>query len=106
MSDFIEENERIVYIDLEEIPESLTYKIPEIEYTYNPEKFGIGEYLNIEYYALRFERAYPGLLKQFPELFYMVEDWHREATKRTPLEELMERRGSEEPPHRLPLGKT
>jgi len=91
MSDFVaeEENVRNIEINLEELPESLIYKIPEIEWTFSPERFGVGEYLHIEYYEARFEKAYPGLLQQFPMLYYMVEEWHAEATKRTPLEEIL-----------------
>lgn len=89
MSDFAEkENERTVYIDLEELPESITYKLPKGDFTYSPEKFGINEYLNIVYYEKKFDRAFPGLLQQFPCLYYMVQEWHAEATKRTPLEEI------------------
>jgi hypothetical protein len=90
MSDFVaeEENIREIEINLEELPDSLIYKLPEIEWTFSPEKFGIGEYLNIEYYERRFEKAFPGLLNQFPMLYYMVEEWYAEATKRTPLEEI------------------
>jgi hypothetical protein len=91
MSDFVaeEENVRNIEINLEELPESLIYKIPEIEWTFSPERFGVGEYLHIEYYEARFEKAYPGLLQQFPMLYYMVEEWHAKATKRTPLEEIL-----------------
>jgi hypothetical protein len=88
MSDFVEENERIIHLDLADLPNSLVYKLEEIEYTFNPLKFGIGEYLSIEYYERRFEKAYPGLLDQFPCLYYMVEEWHAEASKHTPLEEI------------------
>ena len=89
MSDFAEkENERTVYVNLEDLPDSLVYKLPEANFTYGPERFGVGEYLNIEYYEQKFERAFPGLLQQFPTLYYMVEEWHAEATKRSPLEEI------------------
>ena len=71
MSDFIEEeNVREVSFDLENLPDCLIYK------------------LSMEYYEQRFEKAYPGLLQQFPMLYYMVVDWHKEATQRTPLEEI------------------
>jgi hypothetical protein len=67
MSDFAEkENERTVYVNLEDLPDSLVYKLPEANFTYGPERFGVGEYLNIEYYEQKFERAFPGLLQQFP----------------------------------------
>ena len=89
MSDFIEEeNVREVSFDLENLPSCLTYKLEEVEFTFSPEKFGIDEYLSIEYYEQRFEKAYPGLLQQFPMLYYMVEDWQKEATQLTPLEEI------------------
>lgn len=96
MSDFVaeEENIRNIEINLEELPDSLIYKLPEIEWTFSSEKFGVNEYLNIEYYEQRFEKAYPGLLYQFPMLYYMVEEWHAEATKLSPLEEIeMKRQG-------------
>lgn len=88
MSDFVEENERIIHLDLAELPNSLVYKLEEIEYTFNPLKFGFDEYLSIEYYEKRFELAHPGLLDQFPCLYYMVEEWHAKAIERTPLEEI------------------
>jgi hypothetical protein len=90
MTDFIEqENIRMELLDIDNLPDSLIYKLPEAEFTYSPERFGIGEYLNIEYYESRFERAFPGLLQQFPMMYYMVEEWHANATKRTPLEEIL-----------------
>jgi hypothetical protein len=90
MTDFIEqENIRMELLDIDNLPDSLIYKLPEAEFTYSPERFGIGEYLNIEYYERRFERAFPGLLQQFPMMYYMVEEWHANATKRTPLEEIL-----------------
>mgnify|MGYP000917989439 CR=1 FL=1 len=92
MSDFIEENSRTVDFNIEEIPESLTYKIPEVEFTYSPIRFGVGEYLEIEYYERLFERKHPGLLHQFPMLHYLVEEWHAEATKMTPLEHIEARK--------------
>ena len=88
MSDFIEENERTIYLDLEDLPDSLIYKLEERDFTYSPEKFGVGEYLSIEYYEQRFEKAFPGLINQFPMLYYLVEEWHQKATQLTPLEEI------------------
>lgn len=88
MSDFIEENERTIYLDLEDLPDSLIYKLEERDFTFSAVKFGVGEYLSMEYYEQRFEKMHPGLLQQFPMLYYMVEDWHKEATQRTPLEEI------------------
>jgi hypothetical protein len=88
MSDFIEENVREIYIDLDNVPDSLIYKIPEVDFTYSPEKFGVNEHMHIEYYEARFERAFPGLLQQFPCLYYMVEEMFEKATQLTPLEEI------------------
>lgn len=92
MSDFVEENVREVEFDLEDLPDSLIYKLPEAEFTYSCEKFGVNEHLNIEFYEQRFERAFPGLLNQFPMLYYIVEEWHAEATKLTPLEHIEKRK--------------
>jgi len=89
MSDFVIEDEREYVIDLENLPDSLVYKLIEADFTFGPERFGVNEHLHIEYYERLFERAFPGLLQQFPSLYYMVEEWHREATKRTPLEEIL-----------------
>jgi hypothetical protein len=88
MSDFVEENIREVSFDLENLPDSLIYKLEEREFTFAPEKFGINEHLSIEYYEQRFEKAFPGLLEQFPMLYYLVEEWRDEAIQRTPLEEI------------------
>ena len=87
--EIVEENERTEMINLEELPDHLIFKLPEVEYTYSCEKFGVNEHLHIEYYEARFHKAYPGLLQQFPCLYYLVEEWHAEATKRTPLEEIL-----------------
>jgi hypothetical protein len=95
MSDFIEENERVEMINLEALPDSLIFKIPENEFTYSCEKFGVNQHLNIEFWEKRFERAFPGLLVQFPCLYYMVEDMMKEGTKRTPLEEIEFRKKNE-----------
>ena len=95
MSDFIEENERIEMINLEALPDSLIFKIPEIEFTYSCEKFGVDQHLNIEFWEKRFERIFPGLLAQFPCLYYMVEDMMKEGIKRTPLEEIEFRKKNE-----------
>jgi hypothetical protein len=89
MSEFTkEENVREVSIDLEHLPESLIYKIEEIEFTYTPYRFGM-EWAEIDYY---YKRIPAGLLEQFPCLSYMLEDYWREATKRTPLEEIEHRK--------------
>lgn len=89
MAEFIEENIREVELDLDNIPDSLIYRLEEVDFTYSCEKFGVNEHLHIEYYERMFERAYPGLLRQFPCLYYMVEDWHATASKKTPLEEIL-----------------
>jgi hypothetical protein len=82
-------------INLEDIPESLIFKLPEFEYTYNCDKFGVNQHLKIEFWEQRFERTFPGLLGQFPCLYYMVEDMMKEATKRSPLEEIEFRKKNE-----------
>ena len=92
MSDLVGENVREFEFDLEDLPDSLIYKLPEAEFTYSCERFGVNEHLNIEFYEKRFERAFPGLLSQFPCLYYMVEEWHAEATKLTPLEHIEKRK--------------
>jgi hypothetical protein len=93
MSDFEQrENEREVNIDLENLPSSLTYKLEDAEFTYSPLKFGIGERYTIEYYEQMFEKAFPGLLQQFPMLYYMVEEWRDQASQKTPLEHLEARK--------------
>jgi hypothetical protein len=89
MAEFIEENVREIEIDLDNITDSLIYRLEEVEFTYSCEKFGVNEHLHIEYYERMFERAFPGLLQQFPCLYYMVEDWHATASKKTPLEEIL-----------------
>lgn len=92
MSEFVEENSRTIDFNIEDIPDSLIYKLPEVEFTYGPERFGVGMHLNIEYYERLFERKHPGLLNQFPCLYYMVEEWFEEATKLTPLEHIEARK--------------
>jgi hypothetical protein len=94
MAEFVEENVREIEIDLENIPDSLIYRLEEVEFTYSPLAFGVGEHLQIEYYERMFERAYPGLLRQFPCLYYMVEEWHASASQKTPLDEILERQAS------------
>lgn len=85
MSEFLqEENVREVFIDLENIPDYLTYKLEEVEFTYNPAKFGM-DWQDIDYYL---NRIPSGLMEQFPCLSYLLEDYWREATKMTPLEEI------------------
>lgn len=80
-----EENVREVFIDLENIPDSLVYKLEEVEFTFNPAKFGFDEWREIDFYV---NRIPSGLMEQFPCLEYLLEDYWREATKMTPLEEI------------------
>jgi hypothetical protein len=92
MSEIIEEiigKSTIFEFDLDEIPLSLTYKLEEGIFTFSPEKFGINEWKHLDWYERRMPR---GLLQNFPCLYYMVEEMHREATKRTPLEEIMDKK--------------
>jgi len=92
MADFVKENEREVDIDLDNLPSSLIFKLEDVEFTYSPLKFGIGERYTIEYYEQMFVRAFPGLLYQFPCLYYMVEEWRDQASQKTPLEHLEARK--------------
>jgi hypothetical protein len=80
----LEENVREVFIDLENIPDSLVYKLEEVEFTYSPAKFGL-DWQYMDYY---YNRIPAGLMEQFPMLSYLLEDYWREATSRTPLEEI------------------
>lgn len=89
MSDFVEENVREIFIDLEDLPSSLVYKLEEVKFTFSGLRFGFDEWKQIEYYE---KRMPPGLLNQFPCLFYMLEDYWKEATKMSPLEEIEYRR--------------
>jgi hypothetical protein len=84
MTEFLKENIREVSIDLENIPDSLVYKLEEVEFTYNPARFGM-DWMDIDYYV---KRVPIGLIEQFPCLSYLLEDYWREATQRTPLEEI------------------
>ena len=87
------ENERTVYLDLEDLPDSMIYKLPEEEFTYSGLRFGFGEFQQLEYYERMFNKAFPGLLQQFPCLYYLVEDWHHKANLITPLEEIEAKKG-------------
>jgi len=84
MTEFLKENIREVSIDLENIPDSLVYKLEEVEFTYNPVRFGM-DWMDIDYYV---RRVPIGLIEQFPCLSYLLEDYWREATKMTPLQEI------------------
>jgi len=92
MSEFTEENIRDVFIDLEHLPDSLIFRIEEIDFTYSPYRFGM-EWAEMEYYQ---KRVPIGLIEQFPCLSYMLEDYWREATKMTPLEEIEYRKTKSE----------
>jgi hypothetical protein len=84
LSEAKEENIREVFIDLENIPDSLVYRVEEIEFTFSASRFGM-EWQDIDYYRNRIPR---GLIEQFPCLSYLLEDYWREATKMSPLEEI------------------
>lgn len=79
-----EENVREVFIDLENLPDSLVYRLEEVEFTFSASRFGMG-WQDIDYY---YNRMPAGLIEQFPCLSYMLEDYWIEATKLTPLEEI------------------
>jgi hypothetical protein len=97
MTEFVEENVREFEFNLEQIPESLTYKLIEADFTFGPERFGVNEWKHIEYYEAWFEKAYPGLLRQFPCLYYMVEEWHQAALQSSPLDEILAKQGVKDP---------
>jgi hypothetical protein len=82
--DLEQENIREVFIDLENIPNSLVYKLEEVEFTYSAARFGM-DWQDMDYY---YNRIPAGLMEQFPCLSYLLEDYWREATKMTPLEEI------------------
>lgn len=88
MSEFLEENVREEYIDLENIPDSMVYKLEEVEFTYSASRFGMA-WQDIDYY---YNRIPTGLIEQFPCLSYLLEDYWKQATSRTPLEEIELRR--------------
>jgi hypothetical protein len=91
MSDFLaqqpllEENIREVFIDLDDLPNELVYKLEEGQFTFSGYRFGFDEWKQVEYYAPRMPK---GLLEQFPCLEYMLTDYWQEATRHTPLEEI------------------
>lgn len=85
----LEENVREVFIDLEELPSALVYKLEEGEFTFSGARFGFDEWLQVEYYAPRMPK---GLLEQFPCLEYMLVNYWEEATRHSPLEEIEYRR--------------
>lgn len=90
MTEFLEqENVREIFIDLEDLPSSLIYKLEEVEFTFSGSRFGFDEWKEIEYYEHRMPK---GLFEQFPCLIYMLEDYWQEAIKMTPLEEIEYRR--------------
>lgn len=81
----LEENVRQVFINIEELPNELVYKLEEVEFTFSGYRFGFDDWKQVEYYAPRMPR---GLLEQFPCLEYMLTDYWREATRHTPLDEI------------------
>lgn len=95
MSDFLEqqplleENIREVFINLEELPNGLLYKLDDGNFTFSGYKFGFDEWKQVEYYAPRMPK---GLLEQFPCLEYMLTDYWEVATRHTPLDEIEYRR--------------
>jgi hypothetical protein len=95
MSDFLEqqplleENIREVFINLEELPNGLLYKLDDGNFTFSGYKFGFDEWQQVEYYAPRMPK---GLLEQFPCLEYMLTDYWEVATRHTPLDEIEYRR--------------
>jgi hypothetical protein len=80
-----EENVREFLFDLENIPESLTYKLEEPNFTFSGLRFGFDEWKQIDYYV---NRVPTGLIEQFPCLSYLLEDYWKQATRMTPLEEI------------------
>lgn len=86
---FLEEDIREIELDLNNLPDSLIYKLPEIEFTHSASKFGM-DWQEIDYYK---NRIPAGLLDQFPCLYYLLVDYWKEATSRTPLEEIELRTG-------------
>ena len=87
------EKERTIYLNLEDLPDSLIYKLPEEEFTHSGLRFGFGEFQQLDWYENMFNKAFPGLLKQFPCLYYLVEEWHHKANHMTPLEEIEAKKG-------------
>jgi hypothetical protein len=88
MADFVIENEREINIDLDNLPNSLVFKLQGTECDFTPQKFAMEEHRTIEFYERKFEKTFPGLLAQFPMLYYMVEQWFQEASQKTHLEHL------------------
>jgi hypothetical protein len=86
----LEEDIRHIEIDLNNIPDALIYKLPDMpEFEYNASKFGM-DWQEIDYYK---NRIPAGLIEQFPCLYYLLVDYWKEATSRTPLEEIELRTG-------------
>jgi len=80
----LEEDIRHIEIDLYNIPDSLIFKLPEDDFTHSASKFGM-DWKDIDYYK---NRIPSGLIDQFPCLYYLLVDYWKEATSRTPLEEI------------------
>ena len=85
----LEENIREVFINLDELPNELIYKLDDVGFTFSGARFGFDEWKQVEYYASRMPK---GLFEQFPCLEYMLTDYWQEATRHTPLEEIEYRR--------------
>jgi len=80
----LEEDIRHIEIDLNNLPDSLIFKLQEDEFTHSASKFGM-DWKDIDYYK---NRIPSGLIDQFPCLYYLLVDYWKEATSRTPLEEI------------------
>lgn len=87
--EFLQEDVREIELDLNNLPNALIYKLPEVEFTHSASKFGM-DWQDIEYYE---KRIPAGLIDQFPCLYYLLVDYWKEATSRTPLEEIELRSG-------------
>ena len=86
----VEEDIREIQLDLNNISDSLIYKLPDMpEFTHSASKFGM-DWQEIDYYK---NRIPAGLIDQFPCLYYLLVDYWKEATSRTPLEEIELRTG-------------
>ena len=88
----VEENIREVFVDLNDIPISLIYKLEEGLYTFSAARFGFNDWKEKEYY---YHRIPSGLMEQFPCLSYMLDDYWLEATRHTPLEEIEYRKSKD-----------
>lgn len=85
------EEENIRIVEIENINNIFSFiKIEDNEPLENISiKFGFDEWKEIDYYV---NRIPSGLIEQFPCLYYLLEDYWKEAIKKTPLEEIEERK--------------